>query len=391
MSDLDTQAFISLFREAYKKCFGYPLKEALSETESKLFYNRLFDQTGLVLGWKSLKNYSSFIVEGAAGKPENPSVATLDTLARYVMDAPYSSETERKEKESHYPYWFGYKEKFHRSFDKETVLKKTGPSIRIILTTCFFLAIGLLIIIRFYNQRTTHLFSEDFHDLSAASLSGRGWFVQSPDTVFWNRRTEKADQLTLFTLRGDNWPDARETLGVRNLLLRKITKDCFETEVHFTGFIPDQNWQQAGILLLEDTSFTGKGIRLSIVYNDFFGGYSRPKEIIIQAITSFGKNYGEPEEIAHQPIVYIDSILQNPALKQNLNNSFLKIEKEGKKFRFLFAGGSVSNPPFKEVITHEFDMHPRYIGLFAMKGFVDSAADMPVRITLFRLKEIDCD
>ena len=59
-----SKAFNSLFNEAYKKCFGYPLKESLSETESKLFSNRLFDQTGLVVGWKSLKNYSSFIADG---------------------------------------------------------------------------------------------------------------------------------------------------------------------------------------------------------------------------------------------------------------------------------------------------------------------------------------
>jgi hypothetical protein len=30
-----------------------------------------------------------------------------------------------------------------------------------------------------------------------------------------------------------------------------------------------QNWQQAGILLLEDTSFTGKSMRVSFVYNNF--------------------------------------------------------------------------------------------------------------------------
>src|ERR1700704_2971795 len=149
MNELDTRAFKSLFKEAFEKCFGYPLKESLSETESKLFYNKIFDQTGLVVGWKSLKNYSSFIVEGSVVKPENPSVATLDTLARYVMAAPYSSETERKEKESHYPYWFGYKEKFHRSLEKSIVLKKTGPSVRIILTSFFFLAVVLLVIIRF--------------------------------------------------------------------------------------------------------------------------------------------------------------------------------------------------------------------------------------------------
>jgi hypothetical protein len=391
MNDLDTQAFNALFREAYEKSFGYPLTESLSETESKLFYNKVFDQTGLVIGWKSLKNYSSFVVDEDAGKPENPSVATLDTLARYVTEAPYSSETERKEKESHYPYWFAYKEKIHRSLQPETVLNKDKTSRQVLLATIFFLAVGLIMLIRYNVHKAPLPFTDDFHELSTSSLQQRGWFLQLPDTVFWNRRNEKENQFTLFTLRGDNWPNAKEKIGIRNLLLRKITKDCFDAEIHLDDFLPDQNWKQAGILLLEDTNFTGKSLRLSIAYNDFFGGYHKPKEVIIQAISSSGRNESEPEEIAHLPIVFLDSIRLHPELADNMKTSALRIEKNGKKFRFLYAGGSVTNPAFKEVITHEYDMHPRYIGIFAMKGFVDSASESPVHFTFFRIKERDCE
>ncbi|HEY2348174.1 MAG TPA: hypothetical protein VGH64_04115, partial [Puia sp.] len=357
----------------------------------KLLYNKIFDQTGLVVGWKSLKNYSSFVVEGSVAKPENPSIATLDTLSRYVIAAPYSSETERKEKESHYPYWFDYKEKYHRSLKKRALTSKSGTRWKVILTCGLLVAVVAIILISNFNQPGAITFVDNFHELGPSTLFNHGWFVQSRDTVFWNRRAEKKDQLTLFTIRGDNWPNAKEKIGIRNLLIRKIRKDCFEAEVHFADFLPDQNWQQAGILLLEDTNFTGKGIRLSVAFNDFFGGYNKPKEIIIQAITSFGKNYGEPEEIAHQPVAFTDSVRLHPELARNLANCSLKIEKEGRKFRFLYAGGSVANPAFKEVITHEFEMKPRYIGLFAMKGFVDSAATIPVHFTFFRLKESDCE
>jgi hypothetical protein len=391
MNNLDTLAFIALFRDANQKCFGYQLTEMLSETESKLFYNKIFDQTGLVVGWKSLKNYSSFVVDPAVGKTENPSIATLDSLARYVADAPYCTETERKEKESHYPYWFGYKEKFHRSLIKEKNPQKSGTSRNVITATIFFLIIGILVFLRFSNRQSLETFTEDFHYLSMETLYSNGWLIQSPDSSFWNRRGEKNGELTLFTLRGDNWPNKKERIGIKNLVFREIKKNCFEAEVHMSDFIPNRDWQQAGILLMEDTNFAGKSIRLSIAYNDFFGGYNRPAEIIIQAITSFGKNYGEPEEIAHQPILYIDSLRLHPALGQNLATGALKIEKQGQKFRFLYAGGSMPNPAFKEIITHEFDMRPRYIGLFAMKGFVDSASNMPVHFTFFRLKENDCN
>ena len=212
-------------------------------------------------------------------------------------------------------------------------------------------------------------FTKNFNDISAASLNNRGWFVQSSDTTFWNRRGEKAGQMTLFTLRGDNWPNTREKIGIRNLLLRKITSGCFEVEIHFADFIPDQNWQQSEILLLEDTSFTGKGIRLSVAYNDFSGGYHKQKEIIIQAITSSEK------------------IMENRK-KSLISQLFFSIVFF--YISFLYAGGSVSNPAFKEVIMHEFDMNPHYIGLFAIKGFVDSAEIIPVHFTFFRLKENDC-
>jgi hypothetical protein len=140
MNELDTRAFESLFKEAFEKCFGYPLKESLTETESKLFLQKISTRPAWSWDGKA-KNYSSFIVEGPDVKPENPSIATLDTLSRYVVAAPYSSETERKEKESHYPYWFGYKEKFHRSSTKEPVAVRSGTRRQVILTTGFFLTV----------------------------------------------------------------------------------------------------------------------------------------------------------------------------------------------------------------------------------------------------------
>lgn len=118
MNDLNASAFVSLFKDAYAKCFGYPLNNPLSETESKLFANEIFEHTGLIIGWKSIKNYSSYIISTAQGKQENPSIATLDTFARYVLNAPYTDEVQRKNKENHYPYWYQYKDQFYRSLKK---------------------------------------------------------------------------------------------------------------------------------------------------------------------------------------------------------------------------------------------------------------------------------
>src|SRR5882757_4435341 len=115
MNSQDFLAFVHLFKEACLKSYGYPLENPLTETESKLLHNEIFDRTGLVVGWKSLKNYSFFVLSDFPDKQENPSVATLDTLSRYVLDAPETTEAERKEKEGHYPYWYRYREQFYRS------------------------------------------------------------------------------------------------------------------------------------------------------------------------------------------------------------------------------------------------------------------------------------
>src|ERR1700753_526516 len=118
MDNLDEQAFAVLFKDAFEKSFSTSLGSAMTETEAKIFCNKILDQTGLSIGWKSVKNYSIFISEGAASRKENPSTATLDTLARYVLGAPYTTEVQRKNDESHYPYWFMYRDKFVAALEK---------------------------------------------------------------------------------------------------------------------------------------------------------------------------------------------------------------------------------------------------------------------------------
>ncbi|HEY2583493.1 MAG TPA: hypothetical protein VGI43_16900 [Mucilaginibacter sp.] len=359
----------------------------MTETESKLFCNKILDQTGLSIGWKSIKNYSFFILDSGSAKDENPSVATLDTLARYVLGAPYTNEIQRKNDEGHHPYWFLYKEKF------PPATKKQAPAKWFLGTGTIIL--GLLIVIaityfKFIASPKTGQFTDYFNRTDETTMTNNGWFVKSKDEMYWNKRGEKPGQLTLYTLKGDNWPDPSSKPEIKNLLLRQITADCFTAEVHFKNFIPKQEWQQAGILLLEDTSFKGKSMRLSLAFNDNFGGMQRPREILIQAITSLGNGFGKPEEIAHKPLFYLDSISNNPVLIKNLENSALRIEKEGNKYRFLYAGGASENEAFKEVVTQEFDMKPKYIGIFAIKGFTNSDI-VPVNFKFFRITSDPCD
>jgi len=411
MNSLDLSVFASLFRQACLKCFGHPLEGPLTETESKLLYNQVFEQTGLTIGWKSLKNYSLFVMGGGEDKKENPSPATLDTLARYVLGAPYTTEAKRREREGHYPYWFRYKEQALRQgggVGEQAIQQREGvnggnaqrqeerPAINGEKKTVsrkrvgwwVGLAVVIILLTLFYRRGKPANFYSNFHTVSEDSLAAEGWVVQRKDSGYWSRRGEHPGGLTLFTLKGDNWPDSAQGPSIHDLLLHELPCDCWTLEVHLKDFLPYQNWQQAGVLLLEDSMLTAKSMRVSFAYNDYNGGFPRSGTIHVQAITSLGNGLDKPEEIAHTIILQTDSLRDHPLILRDLTYLSLRIEKQGKRFRILYANGVNENTSFKEVVSHEFAMTPRWVGLFSLRGFVDSAAAIPAQ---FRFFSLQCD
>ena len=394
MNALDAKVFVNLFLAAFEQCFGYPFSRPLTETESKQLSNQIWDRTGLTIGAKSIKNYSIYVAYTGNERVENPSIATLDTFARYVMNAPNTTEPERKEKESHYPYWYDYKDKFLRESKKNeapiagnrygAIMKWIGPLIG--------LALGGLLAIYVVQTRKNKpsLFIDEFRSVSADSLASRGWFVKDKDEKYWNMKGEEPGFLTLFTLKGDNWPDSANPSIIPNLLTRKLEPGCFTAEMQMAGFIPGRNWQQTGMLLMEDSNFSGKALRLSIAYNDYFGGYNQKPEVLIQSITSLGKTDRKPEEIAHKVLFNLGEEKENEMVKNNLAYSGLRIEKNGKMIRLLYTAGPMENAAFKEVISKEFDFEPRYIALFAIRGFVNDSIVIPAKIKSFNLSYFEC-
>jgi hypothetical protein len=172
--------------------------------------------------------------------------------------------------------------------------------------------------------------------------------------------------------------------------MRKIDLDCFMVEIHLTNFIPGENWQQAGILLSEDSTFSGKMIRLSISYNDFFGGYNKPPEIIIQAISSSESgSKSKPEEIAQFTLFSLEPANKS-LIQKNLANSALKIEKNGTHFRFLYTAGSSESFTFKEVAKGDFNIKPGFVSIFSMAGWSDHENIIPVHFDSFSMDRIDC-
>jgi len=387
MNELDVSAFKALYKQAYEKCFGHPMTVALSETEGKAFSNRIFDQTGLVIGPKSIKNYSFFVLGQPEAKEENPSIATLDTMARYVKDAPYTDETQRKLRENHYPYWFQFKDEFFRG-QKVSQPVKRSMLVPSLITAAVIIFLVVIVVSRLAGKKEA-AFTDDFTSVEMDTLTKHGWSVSSMDEKYWRRRNDNSGQLTLYTLRGDSWPDSVNKPDIKNLLVRGVASKCFTAEAHLLEFIPRGNWQQAGILLMEDTGFSGKSLRVSILYNDFYGGFPKSSDIVVQAITATGKDVDKPEEITHQLVFKLDPANEE-LVKQNLRHSALRIEKRGRKFRLLYANGSLANSAFKEIISRDIDIHPHYIALFAIRGFVDSAGVIPARFDRFDYRPMSC-
>jgi hypothetical protein len=387
MKDLNNEIFSGLFKEAVQKCFGFPLADTLSETESRHLSNKIFDSTGLVIGAKSIRNYSAYIIHGAGSKHENPSVATLDTLARYVSDAPYTDEVQRKDREGHFPYWYQYKNSVGLSVKKPSAAKPGKK--RMLIAGAVLLFIVLVSVWLFWPVKEAG-FTDEFNAVQDDSLAHNGWFVKDKDPVWWNKRNIVPSHLSLYTLRGDSWSDVANTPVIKNLLLRKISSDCFSAEIHIDGFIPQKEWQQVGILLMEDTTFSARTIRLSIAFNDFFGGFQKPHEILLQGVSSNGADVSKPEEIAHIPIFSLVPG-QEVLIASNLQKSALRIEKNNNHFRFLFAAGQVENFAFKEAFTKDLPVKPRYIGLFALQGFVNDTSYMPAHISFFNYSPAPCN
>ena len=226
---------------------------------SKLLSNTVLEHTGLVIGAKSIKNYSRYVFDhnDAESKRENPSLATLDTFARYILDAPYTSEVQRKEKESHYPYWYRYQSMFGSELPKG---KFPLSQLRMVFIILIILIMGggVIYLLNIILNNADDSFSDDFNSVSQDSLAGRGWIIKYTEPYYWNKRNEKQGHLTLYTLKGDNWNLESNKVKIQNLLMREIGYDCFTTEIHFTDFIPLHNWQQAGIILSEDSALPVK-------------------------------------------------------------------------------------------------------------------------------------
>lgn len=108
----DLQIFIALFQQACLRCFGQLPATPLDAAASAHMSHVVHQSTGLFLSTRIIQHYAAFALAQETAITETPSGASLDTLARYVMDAPYTTEAERKTREGYFPYWHLFKAQY---------------------------------------------------------------------------------------------------------------------------------------------------------------------------------------------------------------------------------------------------------------------------------------
>jgi hypothetical protein len=442
MQQADEAAFKQLFRDACRRCFGRDLTVPLSAAESKLFCARVLEETAGVIGWKTVQNYSLHIHLEVAddNRHMHPTSATLETLARYVLWAPRADGGDAaftpQVPEGGHPYWFRYKQDFQRLLPAR--IRKDNPPLRKGATElpegpvvprglaqrfffhtfraaeqfliwskllvpeqirhswlawlAFVLFSGLVVVwsVREYYYRKTSRFTDAFAQVEGDSLYSRGWIRHYPDSTWWARRDDEKGALTLFTLEGNNWPDTTHAAKISNLLIRPIPGECFTAEIQFADFMPTGNWQQAGILLMEDTSLHSRSVRISIAYNDYFEDYVQPRQIIVEGVSSAANPNGKPEEIVHKTL-YLLGWGKDSLIRESMRHTALRIEKRGNAYRFLYAGGQNDNFTFQEVGSRNLYITPRYIAIFALKGYGTGADELPVAVKYFSLEIGPCE
>ncbi|TDX02394.1 DUF1349 domain-containing protein [Dinghuibacter silviterrae] len=444
----DDAAFKQLFRDACRRCFRRELSVPLSATESKFLCAEVLSETGAPIAWRTVQQHSLWVHLEVAeeSRQTGPTGVMLEALARYVAAAgdagvrggaaaasgaaatPGPTEGDGGPAEGPYPFWFRYKEAFHRDRLPAVVhelglpdahLVPRGLAKRFFFHTfrgaeqfilwgkllvperirhswlawlAFLLLTSLAVVwgVREYYARKTNTFTDTFTQVAGDSLYTRGWMRVDPDSTWWNRRTDNPGALTLFTLQGDNWPDSSANPWIGNLLLRPLGGDCFTAEVQFSGFTPTANWQQAGLLLMEDTSLRARSVRISIAYNDYFEDYVQPRQIIVEGVSSASDPNRKPEEFLHKTL-YLLGWGKDSLIYESMHHTALRIEKRGTSYRFLYAGGQTDNFIFQEVGSRSIYFTPRYIALFALKGFGRPAQELPVQVRFFSVQTGACE
>lgn len=207
------------------------------------------------------------------------------------------------------------------------------------------------------NQPTS--WEENFDDISKEGLNSRGWEILDFDSLAFSKQL-KPGYLTLYTLRGDYWGEPSDTLNIPNLLLRRIGGEKFKISIRIDSFNPYQDYQQAGIILLDKNKSRIQNIRMTLATCES----CTPSKLIVQIIKRENGETYEKQQVIRA--------WQNGSKNPNpLINFWMQIEFENDKFKFFFHEGEEYGS-YLEIAEIDYNFNARYLAIAAFRGLRDS-------------------
>ena len=284
MTSQEFANFKLLMQNVYFKA-SYSALKKLSETEANSLAVLIEERTGMTISGKTIINFINAILKDTPNKI-NPSLVSLDTLARYCLDIPRGSDQERK-KQNNYIYWYQYCEQLRNGNYQtyEPSIQKEIPNNNIEEENPFlnknnkrrwialFISLFFLILTLFLMPQKTTNYTQNF-DFSTPqqlidSLKRDGWIIIDEDSAFLYKQN-RPGALTLYTLAGDYWVKPKEEPIIKNLLLKKINcGSCCEIIIKIDDFRPDCRHQQVAIMIFgSDFSKNAPHLRYALLNTD---------------------------------------------------------------------------------------------------------------------------
>lgn len=332
------------------------LEEAaqLRELVKEQFRNSAFNGAGFRItqykeGYQALANDIAKTVEGSSA-----SVTTHRLRKFFYYTDPSICAPERLENPS-----FG-DDFLHALFAyvkiEKKLRRKPAPWKRIGLGSV--LLIVLVIIGAWLWPKPNEGWVETFDSVSVDSLKSRGWEILDYDAVAFSKQL-RLGCFTAYTLRGDYWFSQPDSPIITNLILKKINCKSAKITLKIEDFNPNQDFQQAGILLLDRDKHRSHNIRVTFTA-------SSSDTSAIQTIQIIKMEHGTPYE------------KQNPIRKWSLSSTsppkitplWIQIQVDGNKFRFFGHWGE-EHSSFTEIANIDFDFEPYYVAIAAFRGIRD--------------------
>ena len=232
-------------------------------------------------------------------------------------------------------------------------------------------------------------FEDEFEDVTLEGMKKRGWEVWNYNDSLFKKQPTKG-YFSAYTTQGDIWVKSTEKQHLDNFIYQKIGFECFEVMTLIDNFKPQDENQQAGLVLFKEPNNFDEYIRLSIEYALIDKNLSNIRVTLI-----YWRN--------HIPIY------KSISIHEGKKNSFfvykylpvgLYIGCQKGKFSFKMSIINKGNAFFdiwQDMPQLSFPFQPKYVGLAAFRGisFNDTLPNnnptIPAPFDYLKINPIPCD